>query len=77
MKNAARGWAALDGRCKDPAATVLSLPAARNQDPSPLEHHHPLADDKLVLFELAPVHRLIGHVQGPGVLGDLLRRGRP
>jgi hypothetical protein len=43
----------------------------------PREVHDPLPTDELALFEVAPVHRLAGHVQGPGVLGELLRRGRP
>jgi hypothetical protein len=69
MKNAAPARAA-SSRCNDPASAILSLPAVRNQAPPPLERYEPL-----VLFELPAVHRLAGHVQGPGRLGDLLRAG--
>jgi hypothetical protein len=43
----------------------------------PLERYEPhLADDKVVLFEVAPVHLLAGTWQGPGAIADLSRRGR-
>jgi hypothetical protein len=43
----------------------------------PLERHWPLATDKIALFEVPQAYLLIGHVQGPGRLGELLRRARP
>jgi hypothetical protein len=52
-------------------AAVSSPPAASRQL-SPLERHV-VPDDKLVLFELAPVHRLAGTWQGPGTLAQLRR----
>jgi hypothetical protein len=32
----------------------------------PIERHDPIPTDKLIVFELAPVHRLVGTWQGPG-----------
>jgi hypothetical protein len=52
-------------------------PARSAQALPPRELHDPIAADKLVLFEVAPVHRLVGTWQGPGRISELSRRPRP
>jgi hypothetical protein len=78
MKNAARSggtWAAF-GASEQQEQEQLFISAAPSepQDLPPLERHWPLADDKLALFEIAPVHRLAGRWQGPGRIREM--RGR-
>ena len=74
MTRASRGGLALDAvEDLDGSSTSVS-PADKQQ---PLEDYGRfLPTDKLALHEIAPVHRLAGHVQGPGRLGALLRAGR-
>jgi hypothetical protein len=50
--------------------------APRPQLVPPIERHDPIAHDKLVTFEVAPVHRLIGTWQGPGTIFEFSRRAR-
>jgi hypothetical protein len=59
------------------SAEFNSRPAAVAQDVPPREHHDPIADDKLVLFEVAPLRRLVGVWQGPGTIAELSRMARP
>jgi hypothetical protein len=51
------------------AAVVQTLP--------PREVHDPIADDKIALFEVAQVRRLVGVWQGPGSIAQLSRGARP
>jgi hypothetical protein len=37
---------------------------------------HLIPDDKIALFVVPPVHRLVGHWQGPGTIAQM-RRWRP
>jgi hypothetical protein len=37
----------------------------------PIERHAPIPTDKIALFELAPVRRLVGTWQGPGTIRDM------
>jgi hypothetical protein len=56
-------------RAADPAAAVISLDekiaaettdsAPAPQDLPPIERHDPIPTDKIALFELAPVRRLV------------------
>jgi hypothetical protein len=43
----------------------------------PIERHGIVPDDKIAIFEVAPVHRLVGVWQGPGTILQLSRRPRP
>jgi len=52
--------------------TVTAQPV---QPVPPLERHD-IPHDKLVLFEVAPVRRLVGTWQGPGSIAELSRRAR-
>jgi hypothetical protein len=58
------------------SAASHSVPAACAQALPPREHHDPVADDKLALFALPQVHRLVGTWQGPGTIAELSRRAR-
>jgi hypothetical protein len=72
-KRGPAGGLAADARRCDCESAYSPQPPSRQIPPR--EHHALIADDKLVLFEVPPVHRLAGHVQGPGRLGELLRAG--
>jgi hypothetical protein len=37
----------------------------------PLERHDPIPTDKIAVFELAPVRRLVGTWQGPGSIREM------
>jgi hypothetical protein len=73
--NAGRGpgVAVISSWEKQTIAAEDSPHRAALQDPPPREHHHPLPDDKLVLFELPAVWRLVGVWQGPGTIAQLRR----
>jgi hypothetical protein len=71
-------------RAADPGAAVSSLAktstaedtatAPAPQGLPPIERHDPIPTDKIALFELAPVRRLVGTWQGPGTIKDMRAR---
>jgi hypothetical protein len=70
QRRPAQGAAAIDFG-KTIAATD-SAALARRQ-PSPIERHVPLPDDKVVLAELVRAHCLVGIWQGPGCIAEMRR----
>jgi hypothetical protein len=41
------------------------------QSVPPRERHDPIPTDKIALFEVAPVRRLVGTWQGPGTIREM------
>jgi hypothetical protein len=61
------GWETTD-------AAFHSLQRPQTQAEQPIERHKPLPDDKVALFALPAIHRLVGTWQGPGTITQLRRR---
>jgi hypothetical protein len=71
-------------RAADPGAAAIAWeeqivaedsPRRSARQEQPVERHWPIPTDKVIWFELAPVHRLVGTWQGPGTI-ERLRRAR-
>jgi hypothetical protein len=67
------GGRARVGRIRKSIILILSGPRAPQALP-PIERHEPIPMDKIALFEVAPVHRLVGTWQGPGTIAGLRSR---